>query len=67
MHYISYSFQQGEDPFSDHYVFNMLCGDSFTLKFVCYVSSGFESPSEWDDHNRFFALDGPDPHYTVSF
>ncbi|XXG79010.1 hypothetical protein AAC387_Pa09g0172 [Persea americana] len=28
-----------------------------------YYCTGFESPSEWDDHNRFFALDGPDPHY----
>ncbi|XP_058076097.1 YTH domain-containing protein ECT4 isoform X2 [Magnolia sinica] len=29
-----------------------------------YYCTGFESPSEWDDHHRFFGLDGPDLHYT---
>ncbi|KAL6008693.1 hypothetical protein ACLOJK_021919, partial [Asimina triloba] len=32
-----------------------------------YYCTGFESPREWDDHHRFFGLDGPDLHYTVSF
>ncbi|KAK9288518.1 hypothetical protein L1049_016977 [Liquidambar formosana] len=27
------------------------------------VTSGLESPGEWDDHHRIFALDGPDVQY----
>ncbi|KAG9459870.1 hypothetical protein H6P81_004378 [Aristolochia fimbriata] len=29
-----------------------------------YYCTGFESPSEWEDHYRFFGLDGLDPQYT---
>ncbi|XP_077240467.1 evolutionarily conserved C-terminal region 7 [Tasmannia lanceolata] len=29
-----------------------------------YYCTGFESPGEWDDHHRFFGLDGQDLHYT---
>ncbi|KAJ4955909.1 hypothetical protein NE237_012692 [Protea cynaroides] len=28
-----------------------------------YYCTGFESPGEWDDHHRFFGLDGPDLNY----
>ncbi|OVA16703.1 YTH domain [Macleaya cordata] len=28
-----------------------------------YYCTGFESPGEWDDHHRFFGLDGQDFHY----
>ena len=27
--------------------------------------SGFESPGEWEDHNRIFGVDGPDVQYTT--
>ncbi|KAF8392735.1 hypothetical protein HHK36_023084 [Tetracentron sinense] len=28
-----------------------------------YYGTGFELPAEWDDHHRFFGLDGPDLQY----
>ncbi|MCL7047167.1 hypothetical protein MKW94_029802 [Papaver nudicaule] len=28
-----------------------------------YYCTGFDSPSEWDDHSRFFGMDGQDLHY----
>lgn len=31
-----------------------------------YYCTGFESPGDWNDHHRIFALDGPDVQYTGS-
>ncbi|XP_028089834.1 uncharacterized protein LOC114290158 isoform X1 [Camellia sinensis] len=29
-----------------------------------YICTGFESPSDWDDHHRIFGLDGQEVQYT---
>lgn len=43
-----------------------LCLVVLLVHIVHWMWSGFESPSEWEDHHRIFGVDGPDIQYAVS-
>lgn len=48
------------DPNAPEFIVNQGLYYPASANYYGYYSTGFESPGEWDDHHRFFAIDGQD-------